>query len=330
MKRRTAFVAFGGAAVAAVVLGLSVWTRGAAGVMSASVGLAAGLSVPDLGNPAMIRRGAAHYEQFCAACHGSPAEPSRGAVLVMRPPAPTLQARLDGWLPELLFLTVRDGIRNSAMPAWPARGREDEVWDVVAFLAVLPDMKRQEYIALTGGLVHEATDLRARCALCHGPDGAGDAAFPRLNIQSEAYLYDALRAFRDRRRQSGFMQVAVSGLSDRELADLAKQFMAPSQSEPAGTAPEGIPDLAKRGAPDRKLPPCTACHGTTAPLRADFPRLAGQHRSYLERRLSLFAADKEQGGGPYLDLMLEASHGLTPAEIGELADWYGALGQADE
>lgn len=327
MTRHWAFLASGAALLAAIALALAVWPGVAPKLVSSSVGLAAGIATPDLSDPAMIRRGAAHYEQFCAACHGSPAEPSRGAVLVMRPPAPALQRRLDGWLPELLFLTVRDGIRNSAMPAWPAHSREDEVWDVVAFMTILPNLAPADYLAMTGGLVHDAPDLQARCALCHGQEGAGDAAFPRLEIQSETYIFDALRAFRDRRRQSGFMQVAVSGLSDRNLAALARHFAAMRQDTIANTDANEIPKLVLLGAPERKVPPCASCHGTTLPVRADFPRLAGQHSAYMANRLQLFAEGKEQGGGPYLDLMLEAARGLTPLEIIELSDWYAQRGR---
>jgi hypothetical protein len=40
-------------------------------------------------------------------------------------------------------------VRFSAMPAWPAEGRQDETWSIVAFLKQLPDMTPEAYAQLT-------------------------------------------------------------------------------------------------------------------------------------------------------------------------------------
>jgi cytochrome c553 len=40
-----------------------------------------------------------------------------------------------------------------------------------------------------------------------------------------------------------------------------------------------------------KIPPCLTCHGTKAEGAGTRPRLAGQHRLYLERRLAHYATD---------------------------------------
>ena len=197
-------------------------------VASAVIGVSANLKVPPLDDPAMVRRGAAHYEITCAGCHASPLAPNRAEHLRLTPPAPKLHLRRDDWLPERLFLTVKHGIRNTAMPAWPAIGRDDEVWSVVAFLLVLPDLDATGYRALSGPTVPTSPDSAGLCARCHGAEGRGDAtgAFPRLDIQSAEYLMSSLQAYRDGQRQSGFMSGIAGALTVDDLARLAKHFSA--------------------------------------------------------------------------------------------------------
>jgi cytochrome c553 len=215
---------------AAVAIGIG-WFRPAA-VTSAVIVSATGLEMPPLDDPAMIRRGAGHFERNCAGCHASPDRPDRADHLALSPPAPQLHRRIEGWVPEILFAIVKYGVPNSAMPAWPAEGRDDEIWSVVAFLRALPAMEADAYRAWAG-LDQDFSTLGAHliaCAQCHGTEGKGtpDGAFPRLDLQGEAYLLQALQAFRDGERESGIMASAVTGLLDHELEALAEHYAAVS------------------------------------------------------------------------------------------------------
>jgi cytochrome c553/cytochrome c5 len=290
--------------------------------------LSASLDVPPLQDAAMIRRGAAHYERVCATCHASPLEPERGNQLTLSPPAPKLYKRLAHWSPEALFLIVRDGSPGSGMPAWPTNGREDEIWSVVAFLRALPELDPAQYRVLAGlterpsGIASDGPlDLR-QCQTCHGVDGRGDAngAFPRLDIQTPAYLGDALRAYRDGSRQSGFMAGVAARLSDGQIDALANHFGAatlPQIASRQGANPlsEPIPE---------QLAACAACHGPPAAARPDFPRLTGQYAPYLEQQLNLFTAEMPtRGGGRYHNLMLKAAHTVPEEDIPRLSAYYG-------
>jgi cytochrome c553 len=325
MRWGTAALATGLAACLAA--GIAVIATGADPVAQTTrlVSRPLGIRAPDLDDPARARRGARHYAQFCAGCHAHPGAPPRTVGRALRPPAPVLHLRIEDWPDELLFATVRDGVPNSGMPAWPAPSREDEVWDMVAFLRRLPDLDPPAYRALTGAddVAGVPAPLRG-CVRCHGKDGEGRDGIPRLDIQSPEYLADALRAFRHDERASGVMQIAAEGLDDATVERLAQEFGEMGQPAPARdrVSPPGV---ILHGNPDRKVPPCVACHGTSVPARAAFPALKGQDRRYLILQLHLFSQDSaDRGGGLFRRLMQIAGHNLAPDEIVEAADWYGA------
>jgi cytochrome c553 len=278
-------------------------------------------SVPDLDDPARVRRGAGHYELVCAACHGSPRAPSARIAADMSPPPPTL----NDWRPEArLFQTVKYGIRHTAMPAWPTHLRDDEVWDMVAFLKRLPTMTSEDYAALAVGDAEPGT-----CASCHGENGEGrEGAFPRLDIQSPEYLVDALIAFRDGSRQSGTMMAAARRLTDAQIAELARHFGRQVPGAPAREDDLGE-RIAREGIVSRDIPACESCHGPTG--RADFPRLAGQPADYLRLQLELFQTLGAERGGKHAKIMAEVvedaleegPHRLEPHELAAVARYYG-------
>lgn len=271
------------------------------------------IDVPDLNDPAMIQRGAGHYEMVCAACHGSPGRPPEALAANLTPKPPLLLEQMQRWRPsERVFWTVKHGIKRTAMPAWPTQLRDDEVWDIVAFLEAMPALTAEDYRALAG-------DRRvANCANCHGEDGRGrGGAFPRLDIQSPDYLAATLRAFRDGTRASGTMITAASGLTDEQIANLAAALGQGVVVTPTG-ADAG---RAIAGGQVANIPACDSCHGPSA--RSDFPRLAGQNRDHLFRQLELFLALAEERGGPHAQIMAIAAHRLTPEQIDAVVDWYG-------
>jgi cytochrome c553 len=274
-----------------------------------------GVEVPALDNPLMIARGAGHYELVCAACHGSPARPPREFAEHVTPRPPLLTEQMQRWRPPArTFWTVKHGIKRTAMPAWPTQRRDDEVWDVVAFLEAMPDLTAQEYGELAG-----YARTGSICARCHGDQGEGREGFPRIDIQSPRYLADALTAFRDGTRASGLMMSAASGLTDAEIAQLAAYYGRQADVPQEGLAPGRT--IAERGVPDRDIPACDSCHGSEA--RPDFPRLAGQQAPYIRLQLQIFVRLGALRGGRHAEIMARAVRSLSAAEIEAVADWYG-------
>jgi cytochrome c553 len=67
---------------------------------------------------------------------------------------------------------------------------------------------------------------------------------------------------------------------------------------------------------------CAACHGKdgNTPIDPSYPKLAGQHRDFLERALLDYKA-----GGRKNAIMSGQSQPLTKAEIANLAAFYASL-----
>jgi cytochrome c553 len=274
-----------------------------------------GIAVPDLDEPGMVERGAGHYEMVCAACHGSPAAPAQQFALNLSPSPPPLVERMAQWHPEArVFATVKHGIRRTAMPGWPTQLRDDEVWDMVAFLRALPELDAATYGAMAKGAADND------CSRCHGENGEGVVpGTPRLDIQSPAYLEAALKAFRDGTRQSGTMMAAARTLDDAEIEELARHFgrrVAVAEETPTAAA-----EIAQLGIPDRDVPACNSCHGAKA--RIAYPRLHGQDADYLLNQLKLFKQLGAERGGPNAQIMAEVVRGLEDEQMEALAEWFG-------
>ncbi|MHA6732289.1 c-type cytochrome [Devosia sp. A369] len=274
-----------------------------------------GVEVPALDDPAMIIRGAGHYDLACAACHGSPAGPPQQFARDLTPTPPLLMQQMERWRPDArVFWTVKHGIKRTAMPAWPTQMRDDEVWDMVAFLQQIPELTPEEYQFQAGDPVLDT------CARCHGEDGKGrDGAFPRLDIQSPNYLLATLKAFRDGTRASGTMMAVARTLTDEQIVTLAERYGRQELVETTKNS-RGA-EIARSGIPEQNIAACDACHGSAA--RAAYPRLGGQDKDYLINQLKLFTTLGSERGGPLAQIMADAVQGLVREDLEAVAEWYG-------
>jgi mono/diheme cytochrome c family protein len=114
------------------------------------------VAVPQLDDPAQLRRGAGLYREHCAQCHGGPGTPPSAHGMSMQPvPGPLVDASAR-WKPRELYWITRHGIKMSGMPAWEARLDDADTWAVVAFLTRLPGLDAGAYRAMTAAMPAKA------------------------------------------------------------------------------------------------------------------------------------------------------------------------------
>jgi cytochrome c553 len=94
----------------------------------------------------------------------------------------------------------------------------------------------------------------------------------------------------------------------------------PAPGTPGDAADTAAGDVIyHRGLGDNEVPACINCHGPHAEGDANHPRLAGQHRAYLERQLAYFSANFR-----YSQTMHHNTRNMTETEAREVATYLAA------
>lgn len=163
---------------------------------------------------------------------------------------------------------------------------------LAVFVAMAPMQTPAASLAKAGS-TRVAEIVGSRCALCHGPEGeSASAVYPRLAAQHPDYIVKQLTDFRDGRRKSDTMSDMAKDLKDDEIAGLAEYF---SKKKAAVRQPGDVDFAAvgkfifQRGNPYSGVPACASCHGPNGHGTQRLPRLAGQHRAYIEVQLKEFS-----------------------------------------
>jgi cytochrome c553 len=160
------------------------------------------------------------------------------------------------------------------------------------------------------------------CSTCHGPYGISTSPdFPILAAQREGYLEAQIDAFRSHTRaekDAHDIMWGIAGNLDPAIIKGIAQYYAAQPPAPGRVQdPAAIArgkELFDKGVPGRGIPACASCHGPDAQGQDLFPRLAGQHASYVIKQLN------------YIQSLVRAApvmHGivkdLTPEEIRAVA-----------
>jgi len=151
-----------------------------------------------------------------------------------------------------------------------------------------------------------------RCGSCHGAQGEGMGAFPKLvgsAVVGDAALFTGIV------RQGGGGMPAFPDLSDDQVHEL-QEFL----KTQGGEAGEGQPEA---GITDADAPPlfaerCASCHGDEAQGMGSFPKLVG---SAVVGDAALFTGIIRQGGGG-----MPAFPDLSDDQIHELQEYLQRLG----
>ena len=137
------------------------------------------------------------------------------------------------------------------------------------------------------------------CGTCHGRDGNSTfPKFPRLAGQNASYLAAQLKAFRAQTRGDpdavAYMWGMSAQLDDGTIDALAAWYTAQPALPESGGDPALIArgkEIYQQGVATEGVPACSSCHGPDARGTQDFPRLAGQHSSYVLKQLASFQSN---------------------------------------
>ncbi|KPQ05457.1 MAG: Cytochrome c553 [Rhodobacteraceae bacterium HLUCCA12] len=273
---------------------------------------------PDLSDPDLVALGAWHYATACLSCHAAPGTQRSSTIRAMVPEPRHIRDAIEGWRPNHLHWIVENGAKMTGMPGWPAEGRGDEVWAVVAYLEAIRSEADDDAPDPTTLAPVRADEPVAYCTSCHG---AVAGPVPQLSLLDADYIETQLRAYADGRRPSGIMQHAASLIDESSFEELADHFaeMTPRRSQEPPESADGAEALATRGTDD--VPACTACHGPGAQERPErAPAIAGQNAAYIAAQLMLWR-DGVRTGSPR---MQAAARDLSDTQIMQLADWFAA------
>lgn len=140
------------------------------------------------------------------------------------------------------------------------------------------------------GDVENGKRLTATCAGCHGIPGYRNVYpsfhVPKLGGQNEDYLEIALQGYRRGSRSHDTMHAQAAEFSDQDIADIAAYIASIERAPETGIS--GASDEMIR-AGQEKAAVCASCHGQNGIAPAgQWPNLAGQHASYIERALTQY------------------------------------------
>ena len=174
-------------------------------------------------------------------------------------------------------------------------------------------------------LANSGGDGLAACASCHGAQGEGQGAMPRLAGINAAYLRKQLDDLAEGRREHALMSPIAKAMSPETREAMSGYYAAMALPAPAppGDAHPGA-RVAQRGAWDRNVPGCMQCHGPGGRGVGDaFPPIAGQTADYLSAQLEAWKAGRRSNDP--IGLMQAAARGLTAEEIRDVSDYFSKL-----
>ena len=170
----------------------------------------------------------------------------------------------------------------------------------------------------------------AMCIGCHGIPGY-QASYPEVYKvpmiagQNAKYIISALTQYKKGDRRHPTMRGVATSLSDQDMADLAAFYSTEAKADPvpakiADAVPSDVAALLAKGN-------CASCHGAnfSTPIDPSYPKLAGQHASYLYAALREYQTDHNPIVGRNNAIMMGMARPFTHAEAKTLADYFSSL-----
>jgi cytochrome c553 len=172
------------------------------------------------------------------------------------------------------------------------------------------------------------------CSSCHGPQGEGQATFPRIAGQSFVYLKHELESYADETRMNPAMQPIAKAMSRDQRAAGAAYYASLGASAPAGVVSgsgtgqargnERGRQLAERGDESKFVQACANCHGPDGIGSGYlYPYLAGQREPYLVTTLGNWR-DGTRHNDPTNQMPIIAK-ALADTDVQAVAAYYAQL-----
>jgi mono/diheme cytochrome c family protein len=78
------------------------------------------------------------YKETCIYCHGAPGKDPGDIGKGLNPEAPYLPDTVGRWTSAQLFWIIKNGIKMTGMASYGAAHKDEEIWNLVAFVQRLP------------------------------------------------------------------------------------------------------------------------------------------------------------------------------------------------
>jgi mono/diheme cytochrome c family protein len=85
------------------------------------------------------------YKETCIYCHGAPGKDPGDIGKGLNPEPPYLPDTVSRWSSAELFWIIKHGIKMTGMASYGAVHKDEEIWNLVAFVQRLPKMTPEQY-----------------------------------------------------------------------------------------------------------------------------------------------------------------------------------------
>ena len=102
------------------------------------------ISAPSLSDQ-QAKEGGRVYKETCVYCHGAPGKDPGDIGKGLNPEAPYLPDAVGRWTAAELFWIIKNGIKMTGMASYGTVHKDEEIWNLVAFVQRLPKMTPEQY-----------------------------------------------------------------------------------------------------------------------------------------------------------------------------------------
>jgi mono/diheme cytochrome c family protein len=104
-----------------------------------------GINAPALTDSTMVEAGFRSFSRMCVGCHGAPGVQKGRISKGLNPEPPDLSEGVSDLSDAQIFWITKNGIKMTGMPAFGVGNADDDIWKIVAFVHLLPQMTAEQY-----------------------------------------------------------------------------------------------------------------------------------------------------------------------------------------